>query len=66
MGPRPRTKIGDLPDGSADAKPSYKSWKKKYRKMRVVFDHKMAECEELHRREFKARAMIKRLSIENE
>jgi hypothetical protein len=64
--PRPRTKVGDLHDDAAEAKPSYKSWKKKYRKMRHVFDQKMADCEELHRQELKAQALIKRIAIENE
>ncbi|KAL3963184.1 hypothetical protein ACCO45_000188 [Purpureocillium lilacinum] len=34
----------------------YKSWKKKYRKMRIVFDQKMQQSEELHKREDKASA----------
>lgn len=49
-----------------DTKPTYKSWKKKYRKMRIVFDHKMHESEELHKQEQKALAMAKRIAIENE
>lgn len=44
----------------------YKSWKKKYRKMRIVFDHKMQQGEELHKREDKASATVKRLAVENE
>jgi hypothetical protein len=49
-----------------DHKPTYKSWKKKYRKMRIVFDHKMHESEELHKQEQKALAMAKRVALENE
>ncbi|KAM4057501.1 IEC3 subunit of the ino80 complex, chromatin re-modelling domain-containing protein [Hirsutella rhossiliensis] len=44
----------------------YKSWKKKYRKMRIVFDHKMQQGEELHKREDKASATVKRLAVEND
>lgn len=45
---------------------SCKSWKKKYRKMRVHFEHKMREGEDLHKDEAKAAAMVKRLAVENE
>jgi hypothetical protein len=52
---------------SADHRKSgYKSWKKKYRKMRIVFDQKMQEGEDLHRQEDKASATVKRLAVENE
>lgn len=53
---------------SADhrTKSGYKSWKKKYRKMRIVFDRKMQEGEELHKKEAKASATVKRLAIDNE
>ncbi|PHH81090.1 hypothetical protein CDD80_3372 [Ophiocordyceps camponoti-rufipedis] len=44
----------------------YKSWKKKYRKMRIVFDGKMQQGEELHRREERASATVKRLAVEND
>lgn len=47
-------------------KSGYKSWKKKYRKMRIVFDQKMQEGEELHKKEDKASATVKRLAVENE
>lgn len=50
----------------ADARPSYKSWKKKYRKMRISFDQRMRESEELHSLEQKAIQTAKRLAIENE
>jgi hypothetical protein len=50
----------------ADARPSYKSWKKKYRKMRITFDQRMRESEELHMLEQKAMRTAKRLAIENE
>ncbi|ATY65385.1 hypothetical protein A9K55_002064 [Cordyceps militaris] len=44
----------------------YKSWKKKYRKMRIVFDQKMQSGEELHKQEAKASATAKRLAVEND
>ncbi|KAM0333239.1 hypothetical protein ACHAQA_001899 [Verticillium albo-atrum] len=50
----------------ADSKPTYKSWKKKYRKMRITFDQKMHDGEELHKQEQKALAMAKRIAIEND
>lgn len=50
----------------ADAKPSYKSWKKKYRKMRLQFDNRMQQSEDLHQLEQKALQTAKRLAIENE
>ncbi|KAI0134569.1 IEC3 subunit of the Ino80 complex, chromatin re-modelling-domain-containing protein [Xylariales sp. AK1849] len=50
----------------ADSKPSYKSWKKKYRKMRLQFDHRMQQSEDLHRLEQKALRTAKRLAIEND
>lgn len=49
-----------------DDKPTYRSWKKKYRKMRIVFDQKMHEGEELHRQEQKALATARRLAIQKE
>jgi hypothetical protein len=50
----------------ADDKPTYRSWKKKYRKMRIMFDQKMHEGEELHRLEQKALATAKRLAVQKE
>ncbi|KAI1762177.1 IEC3 subunit of the Ino80 complex, chromatin re-modelling-domain-containing protein [Hypoxylon sp. FL1150] len=50
----------------ADARPSYKSWKKKYRKMRIKFDQQMQEIESLHKLEQKAMRTAKRLAIEND
>lgn len=50
----------------APATAVYKSWKKKYRKMRIGFDKHMQEGEELHRQEAKAAAIVKRLAVENE
>lgn len=44
----------------------YKSWKKKYRKMRIVFDQKMQTGEDLHKQEAKTAATVKRLAVENE
>ncbi|KAJ3551360.1 hypothetical protein NPX13_g11381 [Xylaria arbuscula] len=49
-----------------DARPSYKSWKKKYRKMRITFDQRMRESEDLHTLELKAMHTAKRLAIEND
>ncbi|KAI1650143.1 IEC3 subunit of the Ino80 complex, chromatin re-modelling-domain-containing protein [Daldinia loculata] len=49
-----------------DTRPSYKSWKKKYRKMRIKFDHQMQEIETLHKLEQKAMRTAKRLAIEND
>jgi len=48
------------------AKTTYKSWKKKYCKMRIVFDQKREELEKLHAQEVKARAAAKRIAIQNE
>lgn len=50
----------------ADARPSYKSWKKKYRKMRIKFDESMAHGEQLYQQEQKALKKIKQLAIYNE
>ncbi|KAF7549543.1 hypothetical protein G7046_g8315 [Stylonectria norvegica] len=52
--------------GATRHRAGYKSWKKKYRKMRIVFDHKMHDGEELHKQEAKAAALVKRLAVENE
>ncbi|KAJ9156276.1 hypothetical protein NKR23_g921 [Pleurostoma richardsiae] len=58
-------------EGSADvemvdSKPKYKSWKKKYRKMRVKFDECMTEGEELYRLEQKALSKAKQLAVFND
>jgi len=53
-----------LPDGSG--KPLYKSWKKKYRKMRIVFDQKMHVGEEQYKQEQKAYETANRLAVEVE
>lgn len=50
----------------AEPRPSYKSWKKKYRKMRITFDERMRTSEDLHQLEQKAMRTAKRLAIENE
>jgi len=55
---------GRLPDGSG--KPMYKSWKKKYRKMRIVFDQEMHIGEELYKQEQKAFETTNRLAVEIE
>lgn len=44
---------------AAPAAAGYKSWKKKYRKMRIRFDGKMHDGEELHKQEARASAMVK-------
>ena len=55
-----------MEDGAERSKAGYKSWKKKYRKMRITFDQKMHECEDLHKQEVKALATVKRIAVENE
>jgi len=50
----------------SDDKPTYRSWKKKYRKMRIVFDRKMRDGEELHNLEQKALETARRLAIQKE
>jgi hypothetical protein len=52
--------------GNDKSKQSYKSWKKKYRKMRDNFDRKMRDGEELYRKEQKAIETTKRIAIEIE
>lgn len=61
------TKSGDVA-GKTTAAPTatYKSWKKKYRKMRIGFDKHMQDGEDLHKQEAKAAAIVKRLAVENE
>ncbi|KAG9235065.1 hypothetical protein BJ875DRAFT_283807 [Amylocarpus encephaloides] len=49
-----------------DSKPTYKSFKKKFRKMRIAFDDKMRHSDDWYRREQKAEEQIKRLAQENE
>lgn len=44
----------------------YKSYKKKYRKMRIVFEQKMQESEDIVKQETRASATVKRLATENE
>ncbi|KAK3383941.1 IEC3 subunit of the Ino80 complex, chromatin re-modelling-domain-containing protein [Lasiosphaeria ovina] len=50
----------------ADDKPTYRSWKKKYRKMRIVFDQKMHDGEELHKLEQRALATARRLAVQKD
>lgn len=50
----------------AGSRPTYRSWKKKWRKLRVIFDEKMREAETLFEQERKAKEIIKRIAIENE
>ena len=56
----PDTRLGDT------TKPTYHSWKKKYRKMRIIFDQKMHGGENLHKLELKALETARRLAIEKE
>lgn len=49
-----------------DAKPTYKSWKKKYRKMRIQFDMLQTQNEELYQLEQKALRKTKQLASYNE
>lgn len=62
------TKSGDVAGKTTGAAPAstYKSWKKKYRKMRIGFDRNMQDGEDLHKQEAKAAAIVKRLAVENE
>ncbi|KAI0012280.1 hypothetical protein F4779DRAFT_569073 [Xylariaceae sp. FL0662B] len=65
--PEPGTRDNDRSDlRMADTRPSYKSWKKKYRKMRIKFDQQMHDIESLHKLEQKAMRTAKRLAIEND
>lgn len=63
LGSRDRSQEDTQP---GDNKPSYKSWKKKYRKMRLQFDNCMQQSENLHQLEQKALRTAKRLAVENE
>lgn len=60
------TKVDATPAKPLHPSAIYKSWKKKYRKMRIVFDRQMQSGEELHKKEAKAAAIVKRLAVENE
>ncbi|KAI4597517.1 hypothetical protein KJ359_004219 [Pestalotiopsis sp. 9143b] len=51
---------------TGESKPSYRSYKKKYRKLRLQFDQNVQESEELHRTEQKAIRTMKRLATEND
>lgn len=51
---------------AGESKTTYKSYKKKYRKLRLNFDQNVQQSEELHKREQKAHSTMKRLAIENE
>ena len=64
----PDPRLDDICDDTRveEARPKYKSWKKKYRKMRVVHDQKVYESEELHKKELKGIETCKRIAIENE
>jgi hypothetical protein len=62
-------KVEDAPGDvvkSVEAKPTYRSFKKKYRKMRMMFDQKMQEGENLYKVEEQALRTARRLAVENE
>lgn len=62
-----RNEAGGTDVRTTDSKPtSYKSWKKKYRKMRIKFDQLQAANEELYQFEQKAMRKTKQLAIYNE
>lgn len=49
-----------------DSKPTYKSWKKKYRKMRIKFEKIMQDGEDLYLQEQRGLKRAKELAIEND
>jgi hypothetical protein len=51
---------------AGDERPKYRSWKKKWRKLKMTFDQKMNEAERLWEQERKAESIIKRIAMENE
>jgi hypothetical protein len=57
---------GDDDRVAVDERPKYRSWKKKWRKLKMVFDQKMGDAERLWDQERKAEAIIKRIAMENE
>ncbi|KAK4211118.1 IEC3 subunit of the Ino80 complex, chromatin re-modelling-domain-containing protein [Rhypophila decipiens] len=56
--------LGDI--RMAEDRPTYRSWKKKYRKMRIKFDQNMRRGEELYKKEQKALATARRLAIQKD
>ncbi|KAL1617591.1 hypothetical protein SLS56_010914 [Neofusicoccum ribis] len=61
----PRSAHPDSMDAPAKP-PSIRSWRKKYRKMRVRFDDRMRESNSLFREEHKAIALARRLQEQND
>lgn len=53
-------------DAAARKSSGYKSWKKKYRKMRIAFERSMTAGEDILHQQSKAAATVKRLAVENE
>lgn len=49
-----------------DLKPKYKSWRKKYRKMKFKFEDVMKDSNNLYKEEKKLEALSKRLQEQNE
>lgn len=52
--------------GASESKPKYRSWRKKYRKMKTHFDDVMKESNSLFVDEQKLDALSKRLQEQNE
>ncbi|KAI6784116.1 uncharacterized protein J7T54_004662 [Emericellopsis cladophorae] len=50
----------------APRKAGYKSWKKKYRKMRIGFEETMQQGDDIFKEEAKAAATVKRIAVEND
>ncbi|KAK6359119.1 hypothetical protein TWF696_000286 [Orbilia brochopaga] len=59
------TAAGDRTNHDAEPKASYKSWKKKYRKLRHKFEGVMKRSDELFKQDLVATATIKRITEEN-
>ncbi|KAF3910579.1 hypothetical protein ABW21_db0202797 [Orbilia brochopaga] len=59
------TAAGDRTNHDAEPKASYKSWKKKYRKLRHKFEGVMKRSDELFKQDLIATASIKRITEEN-
>ena len=53
-------------DPSPESRPKYKSWRKKFRKMKIRFDDTMKINSTMFKEEQKLEALAKRLQEENE
>ncbi|KAL5614732.1 uncharacterized protein BROUX77_000569 [Berkeleyomyces rouxiae] len=56
----------DASKPSVEPKQTYRSWKKKYRKMMARFDHASRENREIYKNEIFAHSIINRISVEND